>query len=103
MAPFEKEENKRIDMCSSNPDLERICTLGGGGRTYSQSDFCTILYFGSTVHYLSKGEDAVVLAQASYKCGEGAHPVREKFCERSGGKYFFPSPRGRAREGVKLC
>ena len=34
---------------------------------------------------------------------EGAHPARKKFCERSGGKYFFPSPRGRAREGVKLC
>lgn len=25
--------------------------------------------------YLSKGEDAVVLALASYKCGEGVHPV----------------------------
>ena len=24
---------------------------------------------------LSKGENAVVLAQASYKCGEGVHPV----------------------------
>ena len=26
---------------------------------------------------LSNGEDAVVLALASYKCEEGAHPVRE--------------------------
>ena len=26
---------------------------------------------------LSKGEDAVVLVQTSYKCGEGVHPVRE--------------------------
>ena len=86
MAPFEKEENKRIDMCSSNPDLERICTLGG----YSQSDFRQTLYFGSTVHYLSKGEDAVVLAQASYKCGEGAHPVRENSREQSEQNLLFP-------------
>ena len=31
---------------------------------------------------------------------EGVHPVRENFCEQSGGK-CIPSPRGRAREGVK--
>ena len=34
---------------------------------------------------------------------EGVLPAREKFREQSGGKYFFPSPRGRAREGVKPC
>ena len=30
------------------------------------------------LHLLKKGEDAVVLALASYKCGEGVHPVGYK-------------------------
>ncbi len=95
---------KALNIHPLNALAERVTTLRGGGGLNRSSDgiedltsdalyYCTdqeVEEFRSleeiternlsVTYFLSYGEDAVVLAQASYKCGEGVHPVGLKTC-----------------------
>ena len=95
-----------------NSFAERVCTLGGGVNSYYNCNSATLpqneILGEVLTHKLSftknhtplqgRGKNFLAIKELR-NSGEGSSR-REKFCERSGGKYFFPSPRGRAREGA---
>ena len=181
MAPFEKEENRRINICSSNPDLECVLHFGGGVNSYYNCNSTTLLqdnvfgevtthransipstiggrcaelgwglvrrkiisnntlpfkqFFSSPSLVLKLGESLVIelhfpaqelrkeqletiihnktqvvtasVSEAVQFChinNKNISGLLRRIAPRNDrGKYFIPSPRGRAREGVKPC
>ena len=99
----------------ANSFAERVLRLGGGINPCYNCNFATLLqnkildevltqklsFTKNHTPLQGRGKNFLAIKELR-NSGEGL-TRRENFREQSGGKYFIPSPQGRAREGVKPC